>query len=228
MKMGCIKLALYKVITFDKIPSTQTTAQELIASHNAGDHSVVVAAAQSAGRGRFRRKWISHHGNLYASFIYACDERDAKLSYAVAIAVADTLFSFGIVPTIKWPNDILVDGKKISGILIEYFGRFVVVGIGINIATNPTVAEYKTTKMNKYVVANEKDVLGRLMKYLDKWMRADFTTVRARWMSMATGLNTNVKYRGATAQLIGINENGALVLRCGTRYVLAYGDEIVI
>ena len=226
--MGCIKLALYKVISFDKIPSTQTTAQELISGHRAGDHTIIVAAAQSAGRGRYRRKWVSHHGNLYASFIYACEERDARLSYAVAIAVADTLFSFGIVPTIKWPNDILVDDKKISGILIEYYGRFVVVGIGINIATNPTVDEYKTTKMNDYIMVSEKDVLARLMKYMDKWIKADFATVRSRWMSMATGLNTTVKYRGATAQLIGINENGALVLRCGTRYVLAYGDEIVI
>ncbi len=226
--MEYIKLALYKIISFDKIPSTQTTAQELISEHRAGDHSIVVAAAQSAGRGRFRRKWVSHHGNLYASFIYACEERDARLSYAVAIAVADTLFSFGIVPTIKWPNDILVDDKKISGILIEYYGRFVIVGIGINIATNPTVEEYKTTKVNDYVMASEKDILSRLMKYMDKWIKADFATVRSRWMSMATGLNTSVKYRGASAQLIGINENGALVLRCGTRYVLAYGDEIVI
>ncbi len=228
MNMGYIKLALYKVISFDKIPSTQTTAQELIASHRAGDHSVVVAAAQSAGRGRFRRKWVSHHGNLYASFIYACEERDARLSYAVALAVADTLFSFGIVPTIKWPNDILVQDKKISGILIEYYSRFVIVGIGINIASNPTVPEYKTTKMNDYITVSEQDVLGRLMKFLDKWMKSDFATVRSRWMSLATGLNTNVKYRGVTAQLIGINENGALVLRCGTRYVLAYGDEILI
>ncbi len=203
-------------------------AGELLAAHRAGDHTVVVAAAQSAGRGRFRRKWVSHHGNLYASFIYACDERDARISYAVAIAVADTLLSFGITPTIKWPNDILVDNKKISGILIEYYGRFAIVGIGINIATNPTVDEYKTTKMNKYITTNVQDVLARLMRYLDKWLKSDFATVRSRWMSMATGLNTRVKYRGATAELIGINENGALVLRCGTRYVLAYGDEVMI
>jgi len=66
------------------------------------------------------------------------------------------------------------------------------------------------------------------MKMLDKWIMADFEVVRARWMSMARGLNTPVKYRGTTAQMIGINENGALVLRSGTRYVLAYGDEITI
>ncbi|MCQ2581329.1 MAG: biotin--[acetyl-CoA-carboxylase] ligase [Alphaproteobacteria bacterium] len=221
-------MGLYKVVSFDKIPSTQSMAQDMIATHKAGDHTVIVAAAQSDGRGRFRRKWVSHHGNLYASFIYACPERDARLSYAVAVAVADTLYSFGITPTIKWPNDILVDGKKISGILIEYCGRFVIVGIGINITTCPTVAEYKTTKTDNYVKINPNDLLGKLMKFLDKWIVADFSQVRARWMSMATGLNMPVKYRGATAQLIGINENGALVLRCGSRYVLAYGDEIVI
>ena len=60
------------------------------------------------------------------------------------------------------------------------------------------------------------------------YIKSDFANVRTRWMSMATGLNTTVKYRGAAAELIGINENGALVLRCGTRYVLAYGDEILI
>lgn len=66
------------------------------------------------------------------------------------------------------------------------------------------------------------------MKYLDKWIRADFQNVRDRWMAMAVGLDTSVKYRGNVAQLKGINENGALVLLCGTRYVLAYGDEITI
>lgn len=221
-------MALYKVFSYDKIPSTQNTAIDLIAEHRAGDRSVVTALAQSAGRGRFRRKWVSHHGNLYASFIYSCPERDARISYAVAIAVSETLFSFGLVPTIKWPNDILIDNKKISGILIEYYGRFVIIGIGINIATNPTVTEYKTTKINDYTMANISDVLSRLMKNMDKWINTDFGIVRERWMSMASGLNTTVKYRGATAELIGINENGALVLRCGTRYVLAYGDEILV
>ena len=64
------------------------------------------------------------------------------------------------------------------------------------------------------------------MKNLDRWRRADFPLVRARWMDLATGLNKMVKYRGDIVELIGINEVGALVLRNGTRYVLAYGDEI--
>lgn len=229
MIMGYIKLANYKVISFDKIPSTQTYAYEMIADGRGGDHIAILADAQSAGRGRYQRTWVSHHGNLYVSFIYACEERDARLSYAVGVAIAETLIAFGVTPTIKWPNDILIDGKKVSGTLIEYCGRFVVVGIGINIKTNPTVrATYKTTKLDNYVKITRDELLNKLMRNLDKWRGADFCDVRARWTELAAGLNHNVKYRGEVVELIGINENGALILRRGTRYELVYGDEITM
>lgn len=226
--MGCTRLAGYRVFSFDKIPSTQDWAHDLIATANASNRTVVVARAQSAGRGRHRRKWVSHHGNLYASFIYQDSERDPRLSYAVAVAVAETLATFGVSAEIKWPNDILVDGKKIAGILIEYSGAFVIVGIGINIKSNPTVPEYKTTKLENYSNTNDTAVLTCLMRKLDYWRRADFSVVRERWLSLATGLNKNVKYHGEPATLIGINENGALILRRDTRYLLVYGDEITM
>ena len=118
--MGYTALANYKLISLEKIPSTQDYALDLIARGRASDHTAVLAMAQSSGRGRFRRTWVSHHGNLYVSFIFSVpEERDPRLSYAVAVAIAETVASFGIHPTIKWPNDILVDGKKIAGTLIE-------------------------------------------------------------------------------------------------------------
>ncbi len=224
--MGYIKLASYKLISFDKIPSTQTHALNMVATGEARDHTVIMAEAQSAGRGRYKRKWVSHHGNLYASFIYAIEERDHRLSYMIAVAIAETLISFGVPAKIKWPNDVLVDGKKISGVLTEYAGAFVVIGIGINIKTNPTVPDYQTTKLDNYVKVDKSDLLNKLMKNLDKWRQTDFPLVRASWMDLATGLNKYVKYRGEIVELIGINENGALVLRNGSRYLLAYGDEI--
>ncbi len=223
---GYIQLANYKVISFDKIPSTQDYAHELIALGRASDRTAILAAAQSAGRGRFRRSWVSHHGNLYVSFIYDCPERDARLSYAVAVAVAETIASFGIHPTIKWPNDVFVDGKKIAGILIDYSGPYVIVGIGINVNSNPTVSKYGTTKMDIYSQTPLNRLLNRLIKNLDKWCAADFRDVRNRWTELATGLNTSVRYQGAPAVLVGINENGALVLRRETRYLLVYGDEV--
>ena len=226
--MECTQLANYKLMSFDKIPSTQDMAHELIATGRGRDRTVILAMAQSAGRGRYRRSWISHHGNLYASFIYENPERDARLAYCVAVAVAETIASFGINPKIKWPNDILIDGKKAAGILIEYSGRFVIVGIGINVNSNPTVAEYKTTKLDNYSEIPMNQLLNRLMNNLDKWRRAEFDVVRERWTSFAMCLDCEVKYQGESAHLIGINENGALILRRGTRYLLVYGDEISI
>ena len=227
--MGFIELANYKVISFDKIPSTQTYAHDMIADGRGGDHIAVLADAQSAGRGRYKRTWVSHHGNLYVSFMYSCEERDARLAYSVGVAIAETLIAFGIMPAIKWPNDILIDGKKVAGTLIEYSGRFVIVGIGINIKSSPTVnASYKTTKLDNYATVTRDELLNKLMRNLDKWRNADFQMVRARWTDLAAGLNGRVKYRGETAELIGINENGALVLRRNSYYFLVYGDEITM
>lgn len=224
--MGCTKLAGYKLISFDKIPSTQTYALDMVASGTARDHTIVMAEAQSAGRGRYRRTWVSHHGNFYASFIFSAPERDSRLSYMVAVAIAETIMSFGVIPTIKWPNDILIDGKKVCGVLIEYAGAFVIVGIGINIKSNPTVAENITTKLENYADVPKAELLNRLMRNLDKWLKTDFAIVRARWMELAIALRKIVKYRGQDVELIEINENGALVLRRGSEYMLAYGDEI--
>lgn len=198
----------------------------MVATGQARDHTVIMAEAQYAGRGRYKRNWVSHHGNLYASFIFDSEERDPRLSYMIAVAIAETLISFGIHPKIKWPNDILIDGKKVSGTLTEYAGHFVIIGIGINIKSNPTVENYQTTKLDNYTKIDKADLLNKLMKNLDKWRKTDFPLVRARWMDLATGLNKIIKYRGEEAELIGINENGALVLRKDSRYFLTYGDEI--
>ncbi len=228
MIMDCLRLAGYKVISFDKISSTQSYAHDMIAQGTASDHMVIVAAAQYAGRGRYRRKWVSHHGNLYASFIFNSPERDPRLSYAVAVAIAETIISYGVNPQIKWPNDILVNHAKISGVLIEYVGRFVIIGIGINVHTNPTVPEYKTTRLDEYANVDVTDVMSRLVKNLDKFIKADFDIVRKRWMALAAGLNKLVKYRGEMVELIGVNDNGALVVRRGPEYLLVHGDEIMM
>ena len=226
--MGYTVLAKYKLISFDKIPSTQDHAQTQPIHGHASDSTVILAAAQSAGRGRFRRTWVSHHGNLYISFIFSCPERDGRLSYAIAVAVAETIASFGMHPQIKLPNDILVDNKKIAGILIEYSGPFVIVGIGINVNSNPTVDRYETTKMDVYSQTPLNELLSRLLRNIDTWRHSDFRTVRERWLELAACLNRPVRYRGEPAILVGINENGALVLRRDTRYLLVWGDEIGI
>jgi BirA family biotin operon repressor/biotin-[acetyl-CoA-carboxylase] ligase len=225
--MGFIGL-ICKIISLDIVSSTQNYAQDMVASGRGEDKIAVVAARQSAGRGRYRRNWVSNAGNLYVSFIYKSPERDPKVSYAVAVAIAEVLISFGISPEIKWPNDILIDGKKVSGTLIEYAGDFMIVGIGINIESNPTSLEYETAKLNDYAheKISPKDVLSRLIKSLDLWMARDFFAVRTRWMDMSANINSVVKYRGKAAEFMGLNDDGAMVLRNDGQYFLVYGDEL--
>ncbi|GHT58543.1 biotin--[acetyl-CoA-carboxylase] ligase [Bacteroidia bacterium] len=204
----------YKLFSFDKIPSTQDYAHALVVDGRAKDRMIVLAEAQSMGRGRHRRAWVSHHGNLYVSFIFANAAMGSALSYAVAVSVAHTLQSFGIRARIKWPNDILVDSKKISGILIEYSGDFAIVGIGLNIKTNPTVsAAYKTTKTDNYVLGISRDaLLAELKSQLDHWTSAKFRTVRAAWTALAEQIGEHITHNGQTGIMRGLDENGALIL----------------
>ena len=196
---------------------------------NPADRTIIVADAQTAGRGRYRRTWSSPPGNLYASFIYHVgDARDPKISYGVAVAVAETLAHFGLHPAIKWPNDILIDGAKISGILIEYSRDFVIIGIGINIESSPSDLPYATTKTANYKCVSRDELLHVLADKMDLWTRRDFASVRERWMQLAAGIGTEIMYRGTPATLCELNMDGALVLRRGGEYLRIIDDEILI
>ncbi|MCQ2599692.1 MAG: biotin--[acetyl-CoA-carboxylase] ligase [Alphaproteobacteria bacterium] len=216
----------YKVLMFDKIPSTQTYAHGLIERGDAVNRMVICAAAQSAGRGRYNRPWVSHHGNLYVSIIYNAPVCRPQIAYSVAVAVAETIKSFGVDTQIKWPNDILIDGKKVCGVLIEFIGDYAVIGIGINIRSNPTVVGYETTKLENYADVLQSELLSRLLKNMDVWLKADFDKVRDRWIKMAIGLNGNVEYRGQMYKFTGINDDGAVILERDDNMYFVYGDEI--
>jgi BirA family biotin operon repressor/biotin-[acetyl-CoA-carboxylase] ligase len=218
----------YNLLSFDKIPSTQTMAAQMIAGGGAEDKTIIMAAAQSAGRGRgTNRKWVSHHGNLYASFIYKPGKRSPALSYAFAVAAAETLLSFGVPVQIKWPNDLLADGKKIGGMLLEYCRDFLIVGIGINIKSNPSVELYKTAKTDSYAKGlTPTIVINELIKNFEKWRGAAFQSVRKRWLELSIEIGSKINYRGKSAEYYGLNEEGAMVMRIGQKYELVYGDEI--
>ncbi len=226
--MGYTPLVGYKVLMFDKIPSTQTYAHGVIERGKATNRLVICAMAQSAGYGRHNRTWVSHHGNLYTSIIYEAPIRRPQIAYSVAVAIAKTLLSVGIKPQIKWPNDILIEGKKVCGVLIEFIDNFVVIGIGINIKSNPTVTGYKTTKLENYINITTEELLSRLLKNMDIWLPTDFENVRTRWMELAIGINKNVEYRGENFKFVGIDANGAIVLERDNVTHHVYGDEIRI
>jgi len=126
-------------------------AARACARGGAPDGTVVVARRQTQGRGRHGRDWFSPEGNLYASILLRPGRPPARLSelgFIVALAAADAVDS--LLPDghakLKWPNDVLIDGQKIAGILVEIVeDDAAVIGIGLNIAQAPEAAPYPVT-----------------------------------------------------------------------------------
>ena len=132
-----------RLIERDTVGSTNT---EALALAQAGERGPlwITARRQNAGRGRRGRVWVSEPGNLYASLLLSDPsppDRAAELSFVAALAVHDAVTSLiARAParlSLKWPNDLLFDGKKFAGILIEGEGPAVVIGVGVNCAHHP-------------------------------------------------------------------------------------------
>ncbi len=169
----------YTALRFDSIDSTNTEALKQ-ARLGADEGLCVGARQQTAGRGRQGRSWISpKDSGLYLSVVLR-PQLDAKflpmITLAAAVAVFDTLAELGLRPDIKWPNDVLVNNKKICGVLAETAetkaGLAVVVGIGINVTSEsfpPDIAERATsveTELGRVVTFSE--VEGPLLKLFDE------------------------------------------------------------
>jgi BirA family biotin operon repressor/biotin-[acetyl-CoA-carboxylase] ligase len=127
--------------SFQTIDSTNTWAKQHLEDFSKEDWVVVVADEQTAGRGRFKRKWISPpKQNLYMTFCFFCDRRGASIGnipQVLALSAAHLLQSLGFFLQFKWPNDLLLADKKLGGILCETVplqkGLWVIAGIGINV-----------------------------------------------------------------------------------------------
>jgi BirA family biotin operon repressor/biotin-[acetyl-CoA-carboxylase] ligase len=205
------------------------------------------ADRQSAGRGRRGRAWQSPAGNLAATLLLRPDKPAgvcAQLSFVAAIAAAETVSR--IVPAadtrVKWPNDILADGRKIAGILLESAsGRgavpaWLAIGIGINLGSFPEDVEVPAISAAALgaMPPAPHDALtqlaGSFAKWYDIWRAQGFAPVRDAWLARAAKLGSRVTARLATKDVSGvfegIDETGALILRVGagrTRLIAA-GD----
>jgi len=116
------------------VGSTQEEARRLLGAGEAAPGDVIVADEQRRGRGRFGRTWISPRGGLYATYIL---EPQTVPSIRSALAVVRALTELGLETRLKWPNDVLINGRKIAGILVEAVGDVLLVGIGANLAEAP-------------------------------------------------------------------------------------------
>jgi BirA family transcriptional regulator, biotin operon repressor / biotin---[acetyl-CoA-carboxylase] ligase len=134
------------IYLFDEVDSTNARLKTL-ARAGARAGTVLIAEGQTAGRGRHGQAWFSPHGvNLYASVLLRPDVQSRELgpfSLIAALALADAIKDFGVTPSITWPNDVLIDGKKVGASLLECGGRgdlvdYVILGVGVNLNIEPS------------------------------------------------------------------------------------------
>ncbi|MEK9893883.1 MAG: biotin--[acetyl-CoA-carboxylase] ligase [Pelagibacteraceae bacterium] len=162
----------------DKTNSTNEFCINLI-KNNISTNGIVSAEIQTNGRGRYGNKWISKKGNIFLSFYKKIKlQRDIiKYQYKVLKIVKNFLIKKGLKEQniqIKDPNDILINNKKICGILVESYKNnkslFVIAGIGLNLVSSPNLKKYKTTFLNKYLKkkVNKLDFLEFIKKNFNK------------------------------------------------------------
>lgn len=220
--------------------STGSTMDDVAewAGTGAEEGVVVVAETQTASRGRMGRRWISDEGNLYFSVLFhPAPEALSLLSPLAGVAVARAIRQVaGLYPTIKWPNDVMIDGSKVAGILAESAlsgarVQHAVVGIGVNVAldvsADPEIAA-TATSLN-HVSGSEIDraeLLRRILQHMDA-LYLDLRRGRSpiaewrRWLD-TLGQRVTVTHHGATDTGLAedIDEHGNLLLRADTGELL--------
>ena len=183
-------------------------------------NTILMAYIQSNGRGRNNNKWISNLGNLFLSIKLNTFQvsNPVILNYLIGIIVYDTISYFLIEntkPFIKWPNDILINKKKIAGILIDSSSKGnkisdLYVGIGINTKIAPINASYQTTclKTETSVNISRKKILSKLIFYFNYWenilKHKNFSYVIKSWMERSLPINSKISFKDKKNIINGI------------------------
>ena len=195
------------------------------------NNSLLMAYRQTNGRGRNQNKWISELGNLFFSIKLNTYEkaRGFIIGYITSIVVYETI-NFFLNKTkniiIKWPNDVLINNKKVAGILVDIVSQGnkvsdIYLGIGVNLKKAPQVLGYETTCLNDEVMNNvsRKDFLNKLTFYFNYWesilLNKNDSFIIKSWTERSWPINTKISFKenlnnSITGVYKGINEDGSI------------------
>ncbi len=243
--------AVFNLVSFDSVGSTNAEAHKLARQGEgaAPDGTVVWALEQTEGRGRRSRAWETPRGNFSASFILRPEcplPEAAQLSFVAGLAVFDALGAVGEPGhqvSMKWPNDVLLNERKVAGLLLEAEGGdaetpadYLVLGIGINLIHHPADTEFKATSLAAEQMGHVEpgEMLQSLCKAIPPWVEiwledGGFGKIRKTWLWRAGGKGKTIRVRldGETVEGVfhDIDETGALVLKmAGTTRTVTAGD----
>jgi BirA family transcriptional regulator, biotin operon repressor / biotin---[acetyl-CoA-carboxylase] ligase len=238
----------------ETVATTGSTNADLFARLRAGEAipegTWLRAETQTGGKGRGGRTWISPPGNLYASTVIQLAERDLPpqtLALAIGLAVQTHVVGALMVGdhaavSLKWPNDVLVRGAKVAGILLERCGDAIVAGIGINLAFAPQIEGRSTTCITALNPKYEADpayaltfLVPRVAEQLARWRQDGLPALISRWSRAAHPIGSPLSVNGGDGAMLsgtfaGLDPNGALLLRLanGAVQTIHAGDVSLI
>ena len=215
-----------RLLRFDALDSTNEEARRLAANGETGP-LWIVTREQTKGRGRRGNLWVSQSGNLFATLLMTAPHVSAaQLGFAASLAAADVVASLAGESrvSLKWPNDVLLDGRKVAGILLEALTRdALAIGIGINLAHHPEGTETPAISVKTATGATPSadDALallaGRFAAWYAVWQGQGFAGLKPYWLKRASGLGRSVRARLAHSEIEGVfedlDQDGALLLR---------------
>jgi BirA family transcriptional regulator, biotin operon repressor / biotin---[acetyl-CoA-carboxylase] ligase len=240
----------YRLVVHREIGSSNDEAMQVARRGEAGN-LWIIAEQQTKGRGRQGRQWTSPPGNLYASLLLidpAPPQRAPELGFVAGVALAHALrplVARDARVRIKWPNDIVFDGAKLAGILLESMrladGRLAcVIGIGVNCQSSPNDLPYRTAALSDLVAmpVSPADVFLGLSAQMVAWGKvwasgAGFAQIRSEWLALAAGIGTKIKVNLPTRVLEGtfqtIDAAGRLMLDSeGAAIAVEAGDVFFV
>lgn len=246
--MAGISLPLgYRLYTFDVVTSTMDEAHRL-AAQGEPEKTLVIAERQAKGHGRRGRAWVSGPGNLHLSLIFrprgtlACC---TAFSFMLCLAMGHSLRKI-LPPSLpvlyKWPNDLVVRGAKIGGVLLEAetgvtpgLVEWLIGGVGLNVVNSPKDTPFLATSLKELgVMVQAKDLLRpfcfELQALLTLWHAEGFSALRALWLKHAYGLETPLMVQGVNQTIKGffsdLDADGSLILKTasGEKKKILTGD----
>lgn len=215
------------------VPETGSTSSDLIARLRSGEALPegywLVADRQTAGRGRHGREWSDAPGNFMGSTAIRLSSGEANragLALLAGLAVYETVLPRLNIPgdlLLKWPNDVLLSGAKLAGILLEREGDHVVAGIGVNLTYAPRIPGRDTVSLGQFGPAPDRDsfaadLAGKLEQELASWRAYGLSSLLSRWQAAAHPEGTPLTFHAANGeqvwgQFVGLEADGALRLR---------------
>ncbi len=240
----------YTLESHETCSSTMDLAHSYVREQHPFDKPhVVLSLGQTQGRGKVGRTWESPPGNLYCTFIVStlevgCSSQGLALyayhmPFLVSVALGRALKSLGVVHALhyKWPNDLLVDGKKLGGILIErdilQDRSYYCIGMGVNLQNHPPSLPATCLRALGYKLSAYDLVKAFMEEWARVWScyeREGFSGFRQEWLTHAYRLNCMISFSGAHKSHHGVFEGisleGALILRegCGRKSLLYSGE----